>query len=1054
MGDAHPLAAFCEQGAHADDFPGHDDRTVVQAVALRQQFADVARAGLLQGAAKAVHRAAGEVNAQQFPLLLQQIALAEDAVLRQVAQHLVGHPGLLAKHVRLTDFVVAVPARAEAQQAFAGGQQSTPLAKIAQGAHRGQALQRTATRLAQVHPFAKVLQVLEPAVPLPRFDHLLQRAGAGAANGGQAEADAAPAAVVGLDVKVQAAVIDVRRQHGDAEATAFIHVAGDAAGVIPMHAQQGAHVFLGIVTLEEGRLQRDDGVVRRMGLVEAIVGEEGDVVENLAGHPFVDAVLRPALQENLAVLHEIFLALVGDGLAHRVALRQFVAEKLRGDLHNLFLIHDDAAGLLQNGLQRLMVVGDLLFPAQASVVGGDVVHRPGAVERDAGDDVLEAPRPHVAQHELHAFALHLKHADRLPPPQQGEGLVQHSPGLFVPLDHLVPERDVLHGVGDALMLEDQVAGAAQNGQRRQPQKIDFQQADRFAGLHRELRHRANVAAFAAARGPVQGNGLDQRPVADDDAGGVRRHVAADALQRLRGVQNAPDLLVAARHVLEFGRGLHVLRQGFGTGLLRNQPRDMIDPLPGNLQRAAHVPHRRPRPQGAEGDDGGDLVLAVFARRVTDHFRAAVVGIVQIDVRHADATGIQKAFEDQAILNRVDFRDAQAPGRQAARARTAHVPPDVRLARELAEVPHDEEVGVETHVMDQAQFMVQPRHQTAVLRRPLAQAPAQPLFAELSQPALRVMAGRHRKGGQLVALHVQVQLTHFRDQQGVFQRLALVDLAEGRPHLLRRRQVIAGVGHPHTVLVRLARPGLDAQQGVVRVVIALMHVVYVVGGQQRRAEPLAILHQPAIDLAQFRDVVMLQLQEEVLAAKDVLVPADKLARGLLLTLHQQRRDFAGEAARGGDQAIGVPGQEVAVDARVVVEALQLGGGGDFQQIAVAPIVARQQQQMRGPAVQRRVAVAHAARRQVGLHADDRMDAFGPAGAVEVDRAEHRPVIADGQRAHAQFGGARHQIVDATQPVQQRKLAVDVKMHKVFAGHKAPECASRAPVYHPGPTAGAA
>ena len=94
--------------------------------------------------------------------------------------------------------------------------------------------------------------------------------------------------------------------------------------------------------------------------------------------------------------------------------------------------------------------------------------------------------------------------------------------------------------------------------------------------------------------------------------------------------------------------------------------------------------------------------------------------------------------------------------------------------------------------------------------------------------------------------------------------------------------------------------------------------------------------------------------------------------------------------------GVLGQEVMVDARLVVVAAQLGVRGNLEQVAIARHVAGQQQQVVVLFVELRVAAAHGAAvgRLVGLHADQGADPLPLAGAEELDRAVHDAMI--GQR----------------------------------------------------------
>ncbi len=105
---------------------------------------------------------------------------------------------------------------------------------------------------------------------------------------------------------------------------------------------------------------------------------------------------------------------------------------------------------------------------------------------------------------------------------------------------------------------------------------------------------------------------------------------------------------------------------------------------------------------------------------------------------------------------------------------------------------------------------------------------------------------------------------------------------------------------------------------------------------------------------------------------------------------------------------------------------------MQQVEIAGLVLGQQQQMRPFAVELRVAVGHAACGDIGLDADDGLDAGFPAGEIERHRAEHRAVVSQGQRRLIQRLGPRGQMVDAAEAVEQRELAVHVQMDEGVVG----------------------
>ena len=67
--------------------------------------------------------------------------------------------------------------------------------------------------------------------------------------------------------------------------------------------------------------------------------------------------------------------------------------------------------------------------------------------------------------------------------------------------------------------------------------------------------------------------------------------------------------------------------------------DSVDVGVRDVHGAAHVFDRGFCSHGAEGDDLGDIVAAVFLRDVVDDLAAAVHAEIDVDVRHGNALGI-------------------------------------------------------------------------------------------------------------------------------------------------------------------------------------------------------------------------------------------------------------------------------------------------------------------------------------------------------------------------------------------------------------------------------
>ncbi len=560
-----------------------------------------------------------------------------------------------------------------------------------------------------------------------------------------------------------------------------------------------------------------------------------------------------------------------------------------------------------------------------------------------------------------------------------------------------------------------------------PRKSTLSSPSEFEHLHLELRHGADRVVFRRAfGGAVERNVVGQRTVGDDHPGGVRPGVARHALQAHGRVD---QVLQVRRQLVGFLEGRHALqrlRDGHRfAGDVRHELGDPVDLGERDVQHAADVPQRRPCPQRAEGDDLSHLVAAVALGGVLEHARPLVVLEIEIDVRHRDPAGIEEALEDQPVFERVDQRDLEAVGDDRARRRPTGVVPDALLAGVAAQVPHDQEVGFEAHLVDHVQLIVQALADLGP-RSPFAKPLLEPGRAQRPQVRVGGRPVRHVERRQVVALEVQVDAAPFGDEQGIAQRLG--DLGEQRSHLVRGSQVVGRIGHAHAVGVGAQRPGLDAQQDVLQLGVLGVDVVHVVGGDEARRVALGQIHQAAVDRRQLADLMRLQLKEEALRAEDLEVPVHQPLGVFRAPIRQGARDFAGQAAGGDDQAVAVSRQEIMIDARAIVETFQLGGAGKLQEISVAGVVFRQEELMEGARVELRVPVAHAPRGEVGFHAQDRLDARALGGAIEVDHAEHRAVIGQRQSRHAQFAGALHQVRDAAQAVEQRVFGMDVQVNK--------------------------
>ncbi len=242
-----------------------------------------------------------------------------------------------------------------------------------------------------------------------------------------------------------------------------------------------------------------------------------------------------------------------------------------------------------------------------------------------------------------------------------------------------------------------------------------------------------------------------------------------------------------------------------------------------------------------------------------------------------------------------------------------------------------------------------------------------------------------------------------------------------------------------VRVVAGRPGLHAQEGIVRLGVRAAAVVAVVRGDERGAKGAGDLDELRVGAVLVGQPVILQLDEQVVATEDVLQPAGELAGAGLLVGQQGLQDDAAEAPGRGDQADVMGLQHLPVDPGLVVVALQVGGRGELDEVAVAGVRLGQQGEvvvelLPTGVVPARVVHAAASNRpliarvgsHVGLCADDRRDAPLAALLVEVEDPVHVSVVCDGERWLPVGDGCGHDVPDPRGAVEHRVFGVGVQM----------------------------
>ncbi len=372
--------------------------------------------------------------------------------------------------------------------------------------------------------------------------------------------------------------------------------------------------------------------------------------------------------------------------------------------------------------------------------------------------------------------------------------------------------------------------------------------------------------------------------------------------------------------------------------LRNAVRIAVAPA----QNTRHVAHHRLRRERAKGDDLRHRALAVFLPHILDHFTAPLLAEIHVDVWRGDTLRIEKPLEKEFELDRVDVGDAHQVGDHRAGCGTApRTDGDASRPRPRNEVPDDQEIVHESLRLQQPQLALQPFRDDGIFHRALAVALAQTLVADgaqilvLPHPVFRRVVRVFRNA------ELDLQITPLGDGESVVARLR--EVTKQVPHFRRILHVKLGQVM-HAALVRDARAGADADQHVVRFVRFASQEMHVIRGHQSDAEILRHLRQQAIDFELLLHAVVLHFEEEVLRPEDVAISRRQFPAFRLLIEHDRVRHFAFEAAAEADKPFRMRGEQLFVDPRLVIHAVEMRDAHELQQVVITRGILRQQREV--------------------------------------------------------------------------------------------------------------
>ena len=306
-------------------------------------------------------------------------------------------------------------------------------------------------------------------------------------------------------------------------------------------------------------------------------------------------------------------------------------------------------------------------------------------------------------------------------------------------------------------------------------------------------------------------------------------------------------------------------------------------------------------------------------------------------------------------------------------------------------------------------------------------------ADLFEKVVDAQFARGLESGQEVFFQLEFEIAARSDVERVLQ--AAGDGREQGGHFLAGLEIeLFGLLFHRPVGVADDVGGLQADQDLPGIGVFLGQVMDVVAGHQRDVQVTGQAHQLGQDLHLFGQAVFLDL-DVVIVLEDLAVPAGRRPGLVLVAAQQLVGDLALDAGGHDQQAVLVFFQQFLVDARLVVEAFQEGGGDQLAQVAVALVVLDQHQQVE--IIELVLAavglVETRTRGQVQLGADDGLDLVLPGLFVEVDRAQDGAVVGQGHGGHLEGAGLFQQVVDLQGGIEQAVFRMQVQVDEAFHSH---------------------
>lgn len=178
-------------------------------------------------------------------------------------------------------------------------------------------------------------------------------------------------------------------------------------------------------------------------------------------------------------------------------------------------------------------------------------------------------------------------------------------------------------------------------------------------------------------------------------------------------------------------------------------------------------------------------------------------------------------------------------------------------------------------------------------------------------------------------------------------------------------------------------------------VGCCEVVAVIGGDQGDPKLSMEVDQSSVCDELFLETIRLQFEKKSVRNKDFPKFLSDRGGAGRVAFSKEIRDFSGETAREGDQAIRMLSEKGFIDPGFVVEAIQIALADQFNEIAIARLILCQENEVivvilwQCPIFDETAAGGH-----IHLTANNRFHPCSGGFGVKLDRAKEIPVVGDG------------------------------------------------------------